>query len=246
MLVKLLSLATTAALLSSCAAVVPHTLQTPLIQQRGQAELGANVGLHGTDVQVAYGLSDHLTLTASGHQRIRSKPGHWAYTGEAGMGYSWHRTRHLWSVYGGLGYGAGYAFETGNRDVDRPTTHYRVRYGYGYVQPTYCFTLSPDFAVGAAVKVAAFDFMRWRASTNRLTPDPNGPIYTTSTVERPGFGGLTLQPGYNIMVGLTPRLRLLVNQSVLVPLEDDRLPSIQYLATGVGLQYCFGGRPAAE
>lgn len=235
------------ALLSSCAAVVPHTLQTPLVQQRGETELGANIGLHGTDVQVAHALSDHLTLTGSAHQRIRAKHGHWAYTGEAGAGYGWSRARHQWAVYGGLGYGAGYAFPTGRLDGDRPTTHYRVRYGYGYLQPTFRFTPSRNFGLGIAVKVAAFDFVRWRASTYEWVYDPNDPTYTkTNTVERPGFGGLTLQPGYNIFVGLAPHLRLQINQSLFLPMEDDRLPSIMYVATGLGLQYYFGGRAAAE
>jgi hypothetical protein len=247
--VKILYAAALSALLSSCAAVVPHTLQTPLVQRRGETELGANIGLHGSDVQAAHALTDRLTLTGSAHQRIRSKHGHWAYTGEAGAGYGWSRARHQWAVYGGLGYGAGYAFQTSRLDADLPVTRYRVRYGYGYLQPTFRFTPSRNFGLGLAVKVAAFDFMRWHSSTIRWVYDPNDPAQSatrTIVMERPGFGGFALQPGYNIMVGLTPHLRLLVNQSLFLPLDDDRLPSILYIATGVGLQYCFGGRSVAE
>ncbi|RTQ53511.1 hypothetical protein EJV47_01865 [Hymenobacter gummosus] len=247
--VRIITVFATAALLSSCAAVVPHTLQTPLVQQRGETELSANIGLHGTDVQAAHALTNRLTLTASGHQRIRPKHGHWAYTGEAGAGYGWSRVRHQWAIYGGLGYGAGYVFETGGLEDDGPATHHRVRYGYGYLQPTFRFTPSRNFGLGIALKVAAFDLLRWRASTYRLVYDPNDPTFTgtnTTTVERPGFGGLTLQPGYNLAIGLTPHLQLLVSQSFFLPLEEDRLPPLMYVATGLGLQCYFGGRPKAE
>lgn len=237
-----------AGLLSGCAAVVPHTLQTPLVQQQGETELSANIGLHGSDLQVAHGLSDRLTLTASGHQRIRRKHGHWAYSGEAGAGYGWTRRRHQWSVYGGLGYGAGYAYQTFNLDSDQPSTNYRVRYAYGYVQPTYRLTPSPAFGLSMAVKVAAYDFLRWRETSSEYAPDPNDPnvwLRQTTTVNRPGLAGVTLQPGYNMFFGLTPHLRLQVNQSLFLPLEN-RFPSVLVVATGLGLQYFFGGRPTAE
>lgn len=246
---KIITLTCLAApLLGSCAAVVPHTLQTPLVQQRGQTELGANLGLHGTDVQAARGLSERLTLTASAHQRIRSKHGHWAYSGEAGAGYGWTRRRHQWSVYGGLGYGAGYAYETFCPDLCPPSVSYRIRYGYGYLQPTYRLTPDPAFGLSMAVKIAAYEFLRWRETSSEDRPDPNDPsrwIWQRTTKNRPGFGGVTVQPGYNMFVGLTPHLRLQISQSFLVPLQK-RFPSVLFFATGLGVQYYFGGRPEAE
>ncbi|MCC3155681.1 hypothetical protein LJ737_00420 [Hymenobacter sp. 15J16-1T3B] len=249
MLVKFISATGLAALLSGCAAVVPHTLQTPLVQQGGQTELGANLGVHGTDVQVAHGLSERLTLTGSAHQRIRPKHGHWAYSAEAGAGYTFARPRHhRWTVYGGLGYGAGYAYETFCPDLCDLPASYRVRYGYAYLQPTYVWTPDESIALSAGVKLAGYDFLRWRTVSREFVsnPDPTDPFggwERVVTRNRPGYGGLTLQPGYNIFVRLTPRLRLQLSQSFLFPVQA-RFPSVQLLATGLGMQWHFGGEPA--
>ncbi|RAK64144.1 hypothetical protein [Hymenobacter edaphi] len=247
MLVKLIAAASGAALLSSCAAVVPHTLQTPLVQHRGETELGANLGLHGSDVQVAHALSDRLTLTGSGHQRIRGRHGHWAYSGEAGAGYTLARPhKQRWTVYGGLGYGAGYAYETFCPDLCDLPVSYRVRYGYGYLQPTYLWMPDESIALSAGVKMAGYDFLRWRTTRHEPLPDPGNPpggILQPTTLDRPGYGGLTLQPGYNILTRLTPRLRLQLSQSFLIPMQKP-FPSVLIFATGVGLQYHFGGGAA--
>ncbi|KAA9331557.1 hypothetical protein F0P96_15070 [Hymenobacter busanensis] len=244
--IQICSLAVAAGL-SGCAAVVPHTLQTPLVQQRGDTELGANVGLHGTDVQAAHAISDRLTVTGSGHQRIRSKHGHWAYSGEAGAGYTLARpNKQRWTVYGGLGYGAGYAYDTFCPDLCDLPASYRVRYGYGYVQPTYLWTPDESIALSAGVKMAAYDFLRWRTSSREFVLDPNDPrgvLEQRTTTNQPGYGGLTMQPGYNVFARLTPRLRLQVSQSFLFPLQKT-FPSVLIFATGVGVQYHFGGHAA--
>jgi|GEM_PF-3896696 len=236
--------------LSSCAAVVPHTLQTPWVASQGETEIGANLGLHGSDLQAAHALTEQVTLIGSVHQRIRSKHGHWAYVGEAGAGYNWQRPHNQrWTLYGGLGYGAGYAYDTFCADGCGSPTSDRVRYGYGFVQPTYRWLAANSrFGLSAAVKVSAVDFLRWQETVSSypgFPTDSTAGAYPTRTTNRAGYGGIMLQPGVNFFVDVTPRLRLTYSGSLFVPLRRD-FPSVLPFAVGIGLQYHVGGAPAAD
>ncbi|GAB2949003.1 hypothetical protein GCM10027048_12440 [Hymenobacter coalescens] len=241
----ILSQASLLLLLSGCAAVVPHTLQTPLVQQRGETELALNAGTHGTDVQAAYALTDRLTVLGSAHQRIRGKHGHWAYTGEAGAGYAFFRPgSQRWSLYGGMGYGAGYAFSTFCPDLcGEFRASDRVRYSYAFVQPTYVWMPEPDFALSAAVKITAMRFSRWRTVSSGFD-DVQG-AFVANVREQSGRTGPVLQPGGNIYVGLSRHFRLNFSSSVFIPLQRD-FPSTLGLAAGIGVQYRFGGAPAGQ
>jgi hypothetical protein len=238
-----------AAGLGSCAAVVPHTLQTPWVEKRGQTELALQTGLHGTGLQGAHQLTDHVTVLGGLHQRVRNKRGYWAYTGEAGLGYSWPRQhRQTWSLYGGLGYGAGQSSGSFCPDLCDLSVSDRVRYGYAFVQPTFRWIIDPAFGLSVGVKVMAFDFLQWRQTSYSLRgyyADTAATAMMPTVKNEPGFGGVAVQPGMNMFLRLSPHFRLNFNSSIFLPLQR-RFPSAMPLAFGLGLQYYFGGPAVAE
>jgi hypothetical protein len=234
-------------LLSSCASVVPQTMHTPLLTQRGQAEVVAAAGFHGMGIQAAYAATDHLAITVSGQQRIRNHKGHWAYAGEVGAGRLWHRpSSHHWAMYGGLGYGAGYANKGRGfiRLDDLLSTSDRIRYNYAYIQPTYAL-IEGNYGLTLAVKISQYHFTRWRQSSSYLERreiNDSTLVFDTrvETVNVPARSMTLVQPGVNFYFGLGGRLRFLLTSSIAVPLQQQ-VPQVAALACGFGVQYRLGG-----
>jgi hypothetical protein len=57
-------------LLASCTpAYVPNTLNTPLMSNKGEIQVGANVGLSGFDPQASFAVTDHVGLMLNGSFR---------------------------------------------------------------------------------------------------------------------------------------------------------------------------------
>ncbi|RYU83763.1 hypothetical protein [Hymenobacter persicinus] len=233
--------------LSACAAVEPHTLQTPWVSRRGETELALNTGLHGSDLQAAHALTDRVTLLGSYHQRVLSGRGSWTYQGEAGAGRTWGRSAgQTLGVYGGLGYGTGQSGGTLCLDLCGSVSSYRVGYGYAYVQPTYRWRPDASSGFSTAVKVMLVDFRRLEKSTyypDNFLNDSVRVAGGTVVQSRAGYGSLVLQPGFSTFREIAPHLRLTFSGSLYIPLRTE-FPSVMPFAVGLGVQYHFGGAAA--
>jgi hypothetical protein len=156
-------------ILSGCAAIIPHTLMTPTVRQRGEAEISTSVGLHGISVQAAYTPSDNIVLLASGHHWTQGY--RWSWAGEAGGGRQWIRPNGgSWGIYGGAGYGAAYSYDPVFFDGDEAPSGERVRYTYAFVQPTYTL-VSERTSLGFAIRFQPLYLNRWETYGSRSVSD---------------------------------------------------------------------------
>lgn len=109
-------------LLSACAPVyTPNSVNTPLLQERGEVQVGGRVSPgSGGELQVAAALTDHVALMANGsafwssgeHREDKTFREH--FLGEVGLGYfdrtkEWVGRDLQYEVFGGYGWGRGEA-----------------------------------------------------------------------------------------------------------------------------------------
>ncbi|WP_157530804.1 hypothetical protein [Hymenobacter norwichensis] len=234
-------------LLSGCAAIIPQTLMTPTVREKGEAEIDASVGLHGESLQAAYATSNHTVLLASGHHWARGS--RWSWSGEGGGGRQWVRPNGgSWGLYGGAGYGAGYSYDSFCLDLcgDTPTNE-RVRYTYSFVQPTYTI-LQDRTTLGFAVRLQPLRLSRWETYEVSYSPDSLGNINREAyPINRAGLWMVLLQPGINVRYQIGKHLCLTYNISGVFPLSNRRREeaSALRLATGVGVQLVLGRRAMA-
>lgn len=229
------------ALLSSCAAIIPHTLMTPMVRHKGAAEIIASAGLHGFGLQAAYAPTNRTVLLASGHQWARG--GRWSLSGEVGGGRQWVQPNSgSWALYGGVGYGNGYSYDNFCLDIcdDAPSAE-RVRYTYAFIQPSYTLLLGST-SLGFAVRAQPLRLSRWETYSRRYSSlDSLGYHSEYYLLNRRGHWLTLLQPGINVRQQVGRHFCLTTSLSAFLPVKSDA-PTVLRLAGGVGVQIIFGDK----
>lgn len=224
---------------SGCAALVPHTLLMPTVYAKGETEVDASVGIHGTSVQAAYAPRQGTVLLASGHRWGRGE--RWSLSGEAGGGYQWLRPNgSSWGLYGGFGYGAGYAYDDfcGDRCSTLSTADH-VRYTYAFIQPTFLPLHTENGSLGLAVRLQPLRLSQWQMTKDWITADSVG--IQRETQNRAGKWVVLLQPGISTRRRLSHRFWLTSGLSAFIPLQQRRnAPTIFSLAASIGVQLKLG------
>ena len=171
-------------LLAGCApTLVPHAAYLPLIRDRGQAEARLSTGLNGSELQLAYQVTDKFVLHSAllNYRHGRSDDDKGFRSADLGLGYYYNSPNGFWRLGGhaGMAYGSGTS-RSGCFDCFGPSSTYSVRYTYAYVQPT-VLLLEGDQAWGFGLRVGRayyHHFTKVGADTLR------GPILTTSYAGR--------------------------------------------------------------
>lgn len=170
-------------ILPACVPVyVPNTVHTPLLEEKGDLQVGGYVGASGVDLQAAAALTDHVGAFADFSIATESDPvnddeannedfDHRHRFGEVGIGYfAPLGSRGHFEVYGG--YGRGWAessdeypsiFGTGVT-VLRATGRYRRL----FVQPGAGVDLGP-LRLNGAVRVAHVNFYEFETRSSTVT-----------------------------------------------------------------------------
>ncbi|MBC8085314.1 MAG: hypothetical protein H7Z21_19120 [Hymenobacter sp.] len=231
--------------LGGCAAIIPHTLMTPTVRQRGEVEIDASTGLHGTSFQAAYAPANRTVLLASGHRWAVGN--RWSLAGEAGGGYQWVRPDGgSWGLYAGAGYGAGYSYGHFCLDLcGNVPNGGQVRYAYTFLQPTYTLLQEQRTNLGFAVRLQALRLNRWQTYRVRYTAATDSSGYDIPEyypLNRSGRWVVLLQPGINARRQLSRHVCLTTNLGALVPLQQDA-PTVLRLSAGVGVQLTLGRKP---
>jgi hypothetical protein len=142
--------------LVSCApAYVPNTLNTPLLNNKGEIQIGINSGIAGFDPQLAYAVTDHIGIMLNGsfrnstsdssdafhkHAFLELAPGYYTNLGKIGR----------FEVYGGYGYSRLKAYsESGIIEsfADASCNRFFIQPAIGLTTPIVDFSFASRFAL---------------------------------------------------------------------------------------------------
>ncbi|HEX8329927.1 MAG TPA: hypothetical protein VF629_20490 [Hymenobacter sp.] len=188
-------------LLAGCArTLVPHTAYIPLTRDQGQAEIRISTGTNASELQAGYQVTNKLVVHTALLSKGRLSTAKGFRSADLGLGYYYESPNGLWRLGGhaGLATGGGSSGSTGACFECTGTgsaTEYRVRYTYGYVQPTVILVEdNRSWGFGLRVGRAYYHrFERMRADTL------GGPVQTTSFAGRQiTFIQPTFQYGYQV------------------------------------------------
>ncbi|MBF9236400.1 hypothetical protein I2I05_03235 [Hymenobacter sp. BT683] len=202
---QLLLLSCSAGVLSGCAVTLaPHTPYIPVIRDKGQTELAVATGVNGSELKGGYQLTDKLLVHAALLDFGQSRRTNKFRSADLGLGYYYNSPNGFWrlGMHGGAAYGGGTS--NGSEEFENlsptPGSHYKVRYTYGYLQPT-IIHLQGNQVWGVGLRVARAYYHRFA----QLRADTlGGPLATVNYQGRQAaFVQLAFQYSYQVMPWLS-------------------------------------------
>ncbi|MEI9919473.1 MAG: hypothetical protein WDO14_11795 [Bacteroidota bacterium] len=122
-------------------AYVPNSRNVPLFEKGAELAVNASYGFSGTEVQVAYSITDHIAAMANVSAKWKTldqpvddsiKRRH--FFGEAGLGYYLAKEDYRFELFGG--YGKGKSLSNAGRVLDEQERLASGRYDRIFIQPS--------------------------------------------------------------------------------------------------------------
>jgi hypothetical protein len=173
----------------------------PVLREQGQAEVRASTGLSGTELQLAYQVTNNLVVHSSllgyGLRREQNR----FNSADLGLGYYYSSPNGFWRLgaHAGAAYGGGTSSSSGPRGLGLGAS-YNVRYTYAYIQPT-VLLLEGSHTWGVGLRMGRAYYHRLiKSGADSL----GGPVLSTSYAGRQhGFVQATFQSSRRLTPWLT-------------------------------------------
>jgi hypothetical protein len=80
---------------------LPNSLNTPLLKEKGETNIGYNASLGGDDIQISYAISKNIGLMANGtyYSHVFEDQYRKRKFGELGIGYFSHPNKNIVGIY---------------------------------------------------------------------------------------------------------------------------------------------------
>lgn len=191
---------------AGCAPVyVPNARHTNLMDKRGEASASGYAGVNGTDIQLAYAVSDDIGLLAAGsfgeNESKTSDDYHKHKYGELGMQYQQDFGIGRVEVIGGFGKGSATSVDT-YEFITESEVQATGQYNKLFLQPNIGLETNLLDA-GLALRLGHVIFTEFETSSDRYTENQQSTFFEPAVFARMGWKNVKLEA----QVGATKSLQ---------------------------------------